>query len=165
MKKIILITALILVGCQTAKNVERIVITDTTHIVTVDTIHIIIRDTLEIKHYVKETIFDTLYNFIDSVVVKELIKNVYNNITTTFKYDTLYNSNDRLIAIKIFYDGIFFDMDINEKLLKYNYVIREKKEDVPQALVKSGHLEEFYYWIIIGGLILILAIAWRFSKK
>ena len=165
MKKIILITALILVGCQTTKNVERIVVSDTTRFVIIDTTHVVIKDTLHVINTINEVVFDTLYSFVDSVIVREVVKNANENIRTTFNYDTnLVLENNKLLALKLNYDGDSLQIDYDLKQLIEGEVRRERveREQVEEWLPSK------WVQILIGAfvfLLILFAVAWRFSKK
>jgi len=165
MRVIILITALVLVGCQTTKQTEKIVVSDTTRFVIIDTTHVVIKDTLHVINTINEVVFDTLYNFVDSVIVREVVKNANENIRTTFNYDTnLVLKDNKLLALKLHYDGDSLQIDYDLKQLIEGEVRRERveREQVEEWLPSK------WVQILIGAfvfLLILFAVAWRFSKK
>jgi hypothetical protein len=160
MQKVIIgiILLIIFSSCGSYRQTERIVINDTTRIVLIDTTHIKIIDTLEIKHIINEIVFDTFYNYVDSVVVREAIDKVYSGITTIFKYDTLLSVKEKIIALKLLYDGNKIFIDINEKQLKDSVIVKEK---ISEQQVEGFNFAWWHYlsWgAIIGAIILIVLV-------
>ena len=166
MKEIIFVIAVFIMvsGCQTQKQIERIVVTDTTRIVLIDTTHIRIIDTLQIVNTINVKVFDTLYNYVDTVVVREVIGSVNTGIRTTFRYDTLFALKNKIISLKLNYDGEKLFIDMNEKQLLDSIVIREKAQEIKIEESKFP----FWVQILMGAvvfLLIILGVAWRLSKK
>jgi len=142
---IILLISLILTCCQTTRNIEKIVISDTIPIVRIDTTRIVIIDTLHIENKIDSIVFDTLYTFVDSIVVKELINKVRSGIRTTFHYDTsLVLDGNKLVNIRLNYDGEKIRIMIDDKRLieYYKYLERVEKEEhkdwLPSLWVQIG---------------------------
>jgi len=165
MKKKIVLLALILAGCQTTRVMEKIVISDTTRFVIIDTTHIKIVDTLQITNTINEVVFDTLYNFVDSVIVKELISSAGLGIRTFFHYDTsLILESNKLFVLRLHYDGDSLHLDYTLKQLIEGEIRRERVERAEVVDWFPSRWIQILIFVVLF-LLIMFAVAWRFSKK
>jgi hypothetical protein len=125
---LVIFILLLFCGCHTSKVRERIVVSDTTNFVIIDTTRLTIEDTLTIYNRIDIKVFDTLYNFVDSVVVREIISKAENNITTTFRYDTTLVDDNKLLWLNFHYDGSRLFINYDLKQLLEGSIIRERVE-------------------------------------
>jgi hypothetical protein len=128
------------------------VLTDTTRITKIDTTRIVITDTLRVSNEINEIVFDTLYNFVDTIIVKEVIKNANANIKTTFNYDTILAIKNKLVALKIIYDGLQMTINIDEKQLIDSVIVKQKEQEI-----RTDYLKIKWWWfVIVGGIVAFL---------
>jgi hypothetical protein len=115
--------------------------------------HLLITDTLKITHKIDSVVFDTLYNFIDSVVVREIKTKAEQSITTSFKFDTIISRKDlmMLISVKCNNDGVF-ELKVDETRLTDSVVVREKVNEI------KGIETTAFDWLVENKLVLILII-------
>jgi hypothetical protein len=164
--KYLLLIVFILVGCQTTKQTEKIVVSDTLRWNVIDTTHVVIKDTIDIIKRIDSIVFDTLYVLLDSVVVREVIRNANENIKVTFHYDTnLVLGANKLLRLKLNYDGDSLRIDSDLKQLIQHETQRERVE---REEVKEWFPSQWIqYVIVIGSVILAIVffIAWLRKPK
>ena len=153
---ILFLISLILLNCQTTKQYEKIVVSDTTKFVIIDTTRLIIRDTFSVINRIDSIYYDTLYSFVDSVIVREVIKSIETNTKTTFSYDTsLIIEKNKLLKIGLNYDGKHLTINHDMKQLIEGEVRREKVGNVAETSWVPSLWIQIGIAALVGGILLI----------
>ena len=162
---IILLLVLVLLGCQTGRKLEKIVISDTTKFVIIDTTHIKIVDSFRVINTIDSVVFDTLYNFVDSVVVREVLHNALLSVRNEFYYDTnLAIAGNKLLRLRVHYydDSIRIEHDLKQLI----------SHEIHRERVEKEELQEWFpsLWVqisigVVLFLLLLCFILYKLNKR
>jgi hypothetical protein len=176
--------ALILAGCQTTKQTEKIVISDTLRWNIIDTTRVLIVDTLHVVSTIENNVFAPLFKLVDSLeaviiamqdttntdtkptseskkVLQNVIENANKNIKTTFNYDTnLVLPMNKLLRLKINYygDSLRIDADLKQLIELLKMLERVEKEEVKEWM------PSLWIQITAGVIVFLLLLVFVFYK-